>query len=76
MAFGDGALGTTTILVTQEGELCPQARNTREEPAPGGAARQSLDPRPEPSWALDTGAPSLVPVLGLQTQGTAQQSCG
>lgn len=39
VAFGDGALGTTTILVTQEGELCPQARNTREEPAPGGGSQ-------------------------------------
>lgn len=40
-----------------------------------GGQPDSLDPRPEPSWALGTGAPSLVPALGLRTQETAQQSC-
>ena len=40
-----------------------------------GGQPDSLDPRPEPIWALGTGAPSLVPALGLRTQETAQQSC-
>ena len=81
MAFGAGARGTQSFWRTREGELCPQAANTREETALLGTSqtlvcRQSPDPHLKPGWAGDPGAPGAGPwVQGSWTQVTTQQSC-
>lgn len=66
MAFGAGAQGLQSFWRTREEEFCPQALNTREEPAlletsQTLVCRQSPDSLLKPACTGDPGAPGAVP---------------